>query len=57
LASTNVLPFGVSAALSICADAADEARIKVKAASAANVLDIAVLLPMIPFEDAGASLG
>jgi hypothetical protein len=40
----------VSAVFSICADAADEARMKVKAAIAANVfeelLDIAALLLM-----------
>jgi hypothetical protein len=41
------LPFDVSAVLSICADAADEARIKVKAAKAANVLDIAASLLMV----------
>src|SRR5713226_145 len=52
LASTNVLPFGVSAVFSICADAADEARIKVKAAIAANVLDIAAPLLMKRVEDA-----
>jgi hypothetical protein len=38
--STKVLPFGVSVVFSICADAADEARMKVKAATAANVLDM-----------------
>src|SRR6476661_4264796 len=52
LASTNVLPFGVSAVFSICADAADAARIKVKAAIAANVLDIAAPLLMKHVEDA-----
>src|SRR3982074_3951457 len=50
LASTKVLPFGVSVVFSICADAADDARMKVKAAIAANVfdeiLDIAALLLM-----------
>ena len=38
------------------ADAADEARIKAKAATAANVLDIAALLLLLLFDDAGASL-
>jgi hypothetical protein len=42
--------------LSICADAADDAKIKVKAAIAANVLDIAALLLMKRVEDADASL-
>src|SRR6202011_5100226 len=59
LASTKVLPFGVSAVFSICAEAADEARMKVKAAIAANVLfmDIAALLQMNLVKDAHASLG
>src|SRR6478609_4989915 len=51
LASTKVLPFGVSAVFSICADAADDAKMKVKAAIAANVLDIAAPL-LMNFEDA-----
>src|SRR6202011_1054536 len=55
LASTKVLPFGVSAVFSICADAADDAKMKVKAAIAANVLDIAALLLMRNDEDADAS--
>ena len=46
LASTKVLPFGVSAVFSSCAEAADDARMKVKAAIAANVLDVAALLLM-----------
>jgi hypothetical protein len=41
--------------LGICADAADDARMKVKAAIAANVLDIAALLLMKRVEDADAS--
>src|SRR4030095_10214257 len=53
LASTKVLPFGVSAVFSICADAADDAKMKVKAAIAANVLDIAAQLLMKHVEDAG----
>ena len=57
LASTKVLPFAVSAVFSICADAADEARMKVKAAIAANVLDVAALLLMKHDEDADASPG
>src|SRR6266850_7325100 len=52
LASTKVLPFGVSAVFSICADAADDAKMKVKAAIAANVLDIAAPLLMRHVEDA-----
>jgi hypothetical protein len=55
LASTKVLPFGVSAVFSICAEAAVDARTKVKAAIAANVLDIAALLLINLFEDADAS--
>src|SRR6476660_6939890 len=46
LASTKVLPFGVSAVFSIWAEAALDARMKVKAATAANVRDIAALLLM-----------
>src|SRR4051812_23748574 len=58
LASTKVLPFGVSAVFSIWADAAVEARMKVKAAAAANVvLDIAAILLMFLFDDADASKG
>src|SRR5258708_18323187 len=53
LASTKVLAFGVSAVFSICADAADDAKMKVKAAIAANVLDIAAPLLMRHVEDAG----
>src|SRR5438876_6811585 len=53
LTSTKVLPFGVSAVFSICADAADDAKMKVKAAIAANVLDIAAPLLMNHVEDAG----
>jgi hypothetical protein len=41
LASTKTLPFGVSVVFSMSADAAEEARMKVKAAITANVLDIA----------------
>src|SRR5258708_26262135 len=52
LASTKVLAFGVSAVFSICADAADDAKMKVKAAIAANVLDIAAPLLMRHVEDA-----
>src|SRR3982074_1007471 len=59
LASTKVLPFGVSVVFSICADAADDAKMKLKAAIAANVfdeiLDIAALLLMRNDEDADAS--
>src|SRR5206468_2674240 len=39
LASTKVLPFGVSAVFSICADAADAATMKARAAIVANVLE------------------
>ncbi len=53
LASTKVLPFGVSAVFSICADAADDAKMKVRTAIAANVLDIAAPLLMKHVEDAG----
>src|SRR6266702_4205081 len=52
LASTKALPFGVSAVFSICADAADDAKMKVKAAIATNVLDIAAPLLMKHVEDA-----
>src|SRR5260370_41163185 len=52
LASTKVLPFGVSAVFSICADAADDAKMKVEAAIAANVLDIAAPLLIKHVEDA-----
>jgi hypothetical protein len=46
----------VSAVFSICADAAEDKKMKVKAAIAANVLDVAALLLMKRVEDADASL-
>src|SRR5258706_11357629 len=57
LLSTKVLPFGVSAVFNICADAADDASMKVKAAIAANVLDIEAPLLMKGYWDADASPG